>query len=254
MNDDELLRQLTDAFATEPRTPPAIGLQALHQSVDVTRTAQRPIRRLPRRWLLPAVASLSALGIGNLALATAGTSLPRVFRAAAHEVHLSVDSPALLETRLRFHGLRVALDGDDLAAIEAQMLLLRTSFNRVDFDERRSMTAEVLELLALAQTRIALPEDDSTTETPVSTTASPVSSPGDRQEPVGTKPTNDADARDDANESGTPPATILVPPTPDTPEDHETTGSHDNTGSHDTTSSVDSHDTNTLDAAAVADG
>ena len=254
MNDDELLSQLTDAFAFEPSAPPAIGLQALHQSVDVTRTTQRPTRRLPKRWLLPAVASLSALGIGNLALATAGTTLPRIFRAAAYELHLSGDSPALLETRLRFHGLRIALDGDNLAAIEAQTLLLRTSFNRVDVDERRSITAQVLELLALAQSRIALPEDDSTTETTVPTTASPVSSPGDRQEPVVTNPTKDPDARDDANESGTPPARSVVSPTPDTPEDHETTVSRDNTGSHEIASSVDSHDTETLDAAAVADG
>ena len=247
MNDDELLRQLTDAFASEPSAPPAIGLQALHQSVDVTRTAQRPTRRLPKRWLLPAVASLSALGIGNLALATAGTSLPRVFRAAASEVHLSVDSPALLETRLRFHGLRVALDDDDLAAIEAQMLLLRTSFNRVDVDDRRSMTAEVLELLALAQARIALPDDDLTTDATSTATSRPAASPSETPAPVGPKPTTDSDVTDRdvtdrANDGGPVSSTNTVNPTTDTPDDQETTRS------------VDDHDTERLDAADVVDG
>ena len=248
MNDDELLHRLTDAFAPEPCAPPAIGLQALHQSIDAARTTPRPSRRPRRRWLLPAVATVSVLGMGNLALATAGTTLPQVFRAAAYEVHLSVDSAAMIETRHNFHDLRAALDRDDLAAVDEQMRLLRTSFDRLDVDERRSIAAEVLEIFGQAQARLALVDDKSTTDTPVPTTTPPGTDPGDTPEPAGPKPTNDSDAPDEANDGGAVPATRIVNPTPDTPEDHDATRSRD------TSSSVDGHDTETLDAAGVADG
>jgi len=163
VNDDELLQQLADALAPEPCAPPAAGLQALHRSIDAATRSKRPQRRrLRKRWLLPAVATVSALGVGNLALAAAGTSLPRVVRAAAHELNLPVDSPALLDTQHHRDALRAALDRNDPAAIETQARQLRAAFVRLDNGERNTITADVEPLLARA-------DDTLDTGTPTST-------------------------------------------------------------------------------------
>ena len=178
MNDDELLHQLADALAPEPCAPPAAGLQALHQSINTATRNPRPQRRR-LRWLIPVVASVSALGIGDLALAAAGTSLPRVVRTIAHELKLPVDSPALLDTRHRRDALRVALDRDDQAAIETQARQLRAEFARLHDGERDGITVDVDQLLAQADGRLDAAEDDATSRTPSSTTTSSTTTAAD---------------------------------------------------------------------------
>lgn len=182
MNDDDLLlSQLADAFAPEPCAPPAAGLQALHMSIDAARSPQAKSRRLRRRWLLPAAASISALGIGNLALAATGTSVTRLVRSVAHEVRLPVDSPALLDTRQHRDALRDALERDDLAAIARHARQLRTTFAGLDGDERTSIAAEVTSLLGRADARLAEPvvddDDDEAATSPLATTPEVTSAP-----------------------------------------------------------------------------
>ncbi len=187
MNDDELLQQLADALAPEPCVPPAAGLQALHRSIDAaTRSARPQRRRLRRRWLLPAVAAVSALGVCNLALAAAGTSLPRVVRTAAHELNLPVDSPALLDTRHHRDALRAALDRNDPAAIETQARQLRAAFVGLDNGERNTITADVEQLLARADNTLdtsttATDADDATATTRPSPTTSATTTVADSQ-------------------------------------------------------------------------
>ena len=217
MNDDEvLLDQLADALAPEPCVPPAEGVQALHRSIDAAALGARPQRRRPRRrWLLPAVATVAALGVGNLALAAAGTSLPRVVRAAAHAVKLPVDSPALLDTRQHRDALRAALDRDDKAAIETEARQLRAAFLRLDNGERNTIAVDVEQLLARADSTRAAVNDDAT-----SPTSPPSSTPAVTSTPAGQSRTDDTAATTDSQE-------------PDAKTGDETT---DTSGTHVTTS------------------
>lgn len=154
MTDDELLDQLSMAFAPTRREPPADALRALHDAIDVIvqpLTARRTVRP---RWAIPALAGILVLSGSGVAFAASPT-INRAARQFAHAIGLPVDSPRLDDAQHHREQLGAALRAGDRRKIAAAAAALREDVQHLDSEERDQIQPDADELLRQADQSLA---------------------------------------------------------------------------------------------------
>ena len=217
MTDLELLELLTTALAPVSDQPSAADIVLLHRAIDARTTLPRKPLRVRRRWVLPAVAAFSVLGVSGTAIATTGSSLPRMARSLANGVGLPVDSPQLLDARSRRDTLRAALAHHDNTAIAVESAKLRDALRHLDTDERNQVGNDTDQLLQQADNQIDANNADSEQQTPAtpttgheSNTDDSVGRPSGNQTPESGNATQDPGNRSSDDEPVTTTATTVT--------------------------------------------
>jgi hypothetical protein len=149
MTDDELLDGLALALAPSSAAPSAASVRALRRAVSglAGEPSPRPRRRVGHRVAIPAAVLVTVLGSSSAVAAASGASLPRPLRAAAFEIGLPVDSPALVDARATESELRRELAAPDHQKLAAEVAVLRSRLTRVEESERRRADHEAESLL-----------------------------------------------------------------------------------------------------------
>ena len=233
MTDLELLELLTSALTSDPGEPPPDSLSVLHRAVDARTAFARESLRVRRRWVVPAVAAFSVLGISGGAFAATGASLPHMARRLAYDVGLPVDSPRLHNARSHRDALQAALARHDAAAIATESAKLREELDHLDSDEHNRVGNDTDALLQQADNQIhpndvegtqlaptaTAPTTAPTTATTTATTTTRDAPTGDAaDQPPDNQPVNNPGSHDQpTNEPTTVGQVDVEPITPPSP-------------------------------------
>jgi hypothetical protein len=253
-DDQQLLEQLNRALAPGPVEPPRETVTALRAAV-AQQTAPRPVpaRRPPRTWWrrpIPVLAAgaFLATGISTAAFAS-GATLPRPLRAAAHALHLPVDSPSLADTRTALAHLRALLPCGDPSRIQQAAGVLRDQLRALDPGARRTIADEAAQLLSHAE------------DTPGARCEKAAANSVGHDTPVPTESSNHRTGRGDPttpdlqagdNHDPTPPEPSGKPESPLANQDNGLTGSTTTTTGSDTTTAEPTITTTTTSGADTA--
>lgn len=150
VTDDELLAALSTSLAPEPMAPPADGLIALRRALAGTpgRSGNRWLQ-----WRRPLVAVGVSAGVllGGAGAAFAAGVAPEPLRAAAYDIGLPVDSPALStarheEAQLRRDLASAATSADTAAAARS----FAAQLSRLSRSDQQKLGTSALTLLKTA--------------------------------------------------------------------------------------------------------